>query len=86
MHEKHTNFRKDTVLRRINDPILRDYLRVSGSPMVTSYRGGTYGVQTTKVSRQKTKRRRVNPMIYIHRVLYVLTIISLSTAVAVVWG
>lgn len=86
MHEKYSNFREDPVFIGSSNPILRDYLRRSGSPMVTSYSSGPHGLRNTKEARQTIKRRRVNPMVYIHRVLYVLTIVSLSAAVAAIWG
>lgn len=86
MHEKAIDFREAKILSGTNDPILRDYLRTSGSPLVTSYRGGSNGLLYSKEARQAPKRRRVNPMVFIHRLIYGISVASLATIVAVIWG
>lgn len=89
MHEKYSNkiYAGETkIFSGSHDPILRDYLRRSGSPMVTSNSGGPHGLRNTKKVRQTLKRRRLNPMVYIHRVSYILLIVIGSAATAAIWG
>lgn len=86
MHEKVINVSKAQSVHGIHDPILRDYLRASGSPMVTSNRSRTNGVRATKEVRRYVQQGRLIPLLYLHRTLYTLTVIGLSAVVAAIWG
>lgn len=86
MYEKFTNISKDTDFNGIRDPILRDYLRVSGSPMVTSNRSWSNGLRITKKVRRHIQQGKLVPMLYIHRILYSMAVLGFASVVAAVWG
>lgn len=86
MHEKVIDISKVQNTSRVSDPILRDYLRVSGSPMVTRYSDRAYGVRTTKKTGQSFKRWGVNTMVYLYRAVYSAAFVCLTALVAVIWG
>lgn len=94
MHENDNYFSKAQVLNGTSDPILRDYLRRSGSPLVTSYSSRSNGVRTSKETGQVPQKRppkrrirlNINGELWIHRVAYCLTIAGLTAVVAAIWG
>lgn len=86
MHENDNYFREGKVLSGTYDPILRDYLRISGSPMVTSNRSGAHGLRNSKEVRQVLKQGRRGLKRYTHRILYGSTVTIIAALVAIIWG
>lgn len=86
MHDKIIHTGKAQNINGICDPILRDYLRVSGSPMVTSNRSRSNGLRVTKKVRRFIQQGGLVPMLYIHRILYSIAVLGFASVVAAVWG